>query len=180
MGDRTENFSAVQAAGATDAVAGATLSTPVGQGGGPLDVAIAALTLAAQDGGELDLDFYAEGLKALQSLKARIVAYDARLSEKEVPPDGEAYEGLLDLLSLSPGAVDPLLQAVDAASEGLISTLDHAGALDSEHVLKKAYALRSAVVHALGDSERIAAADLSIAELGGGGVESPPSERERG
>lgn len=132
---------------------------------GALDVAVNALALAAQDGGELNLPFYRQGFEALVGLRGKIAAYDAGLAAKEASPDGSDYEALLAIMRGGLGGPDRHLQAVDAASEALLEHLDHSGVLDSVKAQEKAYALRAAVVRVLGDPQRIAAADQSVAEL---------------
>ncbi len=57
------------------------------------------------------------------------------------------------------------LRLVDAASENLISQLDHSGSLDSERTQRAAYELRLAVVQALGDPDREAAARKTLSEF---------------
>jgi len=57
------------------------------------------------------------------------------------------------------------IQAVDLASERLISLLDHSGGLESENIQRAAYELRLATARALGDSDRAAAAQQSLDDL---------------
>lgn len=59
-----------------------------------LDCAIEALALAAQCGGELDLDQYKAALVRLTSLKKKIQEHDQTLNERAICPDGDDYNWL--------------------------------------------------------------------------------------
>lgn len=72
------------------------------------------------------------------------------------------------------------LAAVDTASEALIGLLDSSGALDGESVQRAAYKLRLAVTRALGDSERLVAAQQSLAELDDAELSRSPVDVPRG
>ena len=77
--------------------------------------------------------------------------------------DIAAAEALM-LKSLAGGERNQL-QKIDEAVEGLLSILDHSGALDAESTQKAAYELRLQTVLALGDAGRIEAAKASLADL---------------
>lgn len=111
------------------------------------------------------VDSDAQSVQALRALQARVAAYDATLQGKEVSPSGDDYEALVKMFRDMAPVTDPKIRAVDTAAEELLKVLDHSGVLESASVQRKAYALRSAVVHALGDAGRIAAADQSLEEL---------------
>lgn len=59
----------------------------------------------------------------------------------------------------------PELANIDAAFERLNTILDTTGALDAAATQHAAYALRLAIVQALGDQDRIEPAEASLAEL---------------
>jgi hypothetical protein len=57
------------------------------------------------------------------------------------------------------------IHTIDAAFTRLNTILDAAGALEAEATQRAVYQLRLEIVRALGDSDRIQAAELSLAEL---------------
>jgi hypothetical protein len=66
-----------------------------------LKLALEALNLAAECGGELDLDTYEEAKRKLQAMVDDIVKYDRKLDSDERVPQGDDYNELLSLLDLA-------------------------------------------------------------------------------
>ncbi|MEW5511916.1 hypothetical protein ABGT16_04785 [Pseudomonas asiatica] len=66
-----------------------------------LKLALEALDLAAECGGELDLDTYVEAKQKLQAMVDDIVMYDRKLDSDERVPQGDDYNELLSLLDLA-------------------------------------------------------------------------------
>lgn len=64
-----------------------------------LGVAIEALALAKECGGEIDLATYAQAWSALSKLRDDIELYDADLSRNERAPTGDDYNRLIERLS---------------------------------------------------------------------------------
>jgi hypothetical protein len=69
----------------------------------PINDALEALTLAAQCGGELDLEQYRQALLALQNAVNAVREHDRNLNATEEPPTGDDYERILDILGLKTG-----------------------------------------------------------------------------
>jgi len=67
--------------------------------------AIAALQLASECGGDLDIPEYKASLAGLLSIRDRIVAYNDSLNRREVAPTGDDYNELLTLLWFPAGAM---------------------------------------------------------------------------
>lgn len=59
----------------------------------------------------------------------------------------------------------PMLDRIDAAFDQLNSLLDHRGLLDHEPTLRAASTLRLEIVRALGDADRVTAAELTLKEI---------------
>ncbi len=137
---------------------GTEKSTDVGKPEGPLDLAIRALVNKDSTPGMRQ-----EALRQLLLLRDHAQEHDQRLNAREASPEGHDYEALLGLLRGEGLGPSQQLREIDAASEALLTQLDHAGSLEAFQ--KKAYALRLAVVRALGDGERAAAAEHSLVEL---------------
>jgi len=62
--------------------------------------AIESLTVAAECGGELDLEMYQESRDRLVEIRDAIEQYDQRLNAGEKSPDGDDYNALRALLGL--------------------------------------------------------------------------------
>lgn len=63
-----------------------------------LSLALEALNLAAECGGELHLEIYAEAKKQLQELVDTFVEYDLKMNNEERVPEGDDYNELLSIL----------------------------------------------------------------------------------
>lgn len=64
----------------------------------PLDQAIEALNLARESGGDLDYEIYEAAHQSLEQLKAKIIAYDEKLSKEEAVPDGDDYNQIIEMM----------------------------------------------------------------------------------
>jgi hypothetical protein len=65
-----------------------------------LKLALEALTLAAECGGEADQGIYAEAKQKLQALVDEVVEFDLKMSREERVPEGEDYNTLLSMIEL--------------------------------------------------------------------------------
>lgn len=65
-------------------------------------LAVEALQLAKECGGELDHEIYKEAYAAMVDLRARLLAYDAKLNATEQAPTGSDYNNIFDLLGVLP------------------------------------------------------------------------------
>jgi len=65
-----------------------------------INSAIEALEVAAECGGEIDLQMYQERLDELKKLRELILQYDKHLNEAGKAPDGDDYNALLSLTGL--------------------------------------------------------------------------------
>ncbi|HGN3115166.1 TPA: hypothetical protein ACKRQV_001250 [Pseudomonas aeruginosa] len=65
-----------------------------------LKLALEALKLAAECGGELDQDDYREAHQKLQEMVDSVVEHDREMDRQERVPDGDDYNTLLALLGL--------------------------------------------------------------------------------
>lgn len=66
----------------------------------PLELALEALKLAAECGGENDLDIYLKAKQALEEVMQAVLSYDAGMNSAERPPEGEDYNRLLAILEI--------------------------------------------------------------------------------
>lgn len=87
----------------------------------PIGAAIHALQIAAECGGELDLQVYRSALQRLTDMRNRVLTYTKRLDDAESVPGGANFLELLSLIGLdtSPSERDALLAA---QSSGLSTT----------------------------------------------------------
>jgi hypothetical protein len=67
-----------------------------------IELALEALSVAKDCGGELDLDFYADAHKRLQSAVLAIREHDTRLNDAGRSPEGSDYEFVMQVLGLVP------------------------------------------------------------------------------
>lgn len=67
-------------------------------------VAIKALQLAVECGGELDQPVYRDALTRLAEMQARVLAYAKRMEDSESVPEGNDYNELLSLIGFAVGA----------------------------------------------------------------------------
>lgn len=65
-----------------------------------IELALEALELASQCGGELDLDFYTQAHTALKQAVEEVRSHDRMLNAKEAAPTGVDYEHIVSLLGL--------------------------------------------------------------------------------
>ncbi|MCR3806935.1 hypothetical protein K3Z95_01590 [Pseudomonas aeruginosa] len=65
-----------------------------------LNLALEALTLAAECGGEIDHDIYVEAKQKLEKVVQQIVAYGVAMDSAERPPEGNDYNRLLSILEI--------------------------------------------------------------------------------
>lgn len=65
-----------------------------------LSLALEALTLAAECGGETDRDIYLEAKQKLEKMVQQVVAYGVAMDSAERPPDGDDYNRLLSILEI--------------------------------------------------------------------------------
>jgi len=65
-----------------------------------LKLALEALALAVECGGELDRDIYIEAKQSLEKMVQEVVAYDLAMSSDERPPQGGDYNHLLSILEI--------------------------------------------------------------------------------
>ncbi|MDG1580881.1 hypothetical protein [Pseudomonas sp. GOM6] len=65
-----------------------------------INSAIEALEVAAESGGEIDLQMYQERLDELKQFRDEILQYDKRLNEAGKAPDGDDYNALMSLTGL--------------------------------------------------------------------------------
>ncbi|CAI9912066.1 TPA: hypothetical protein MXR76_005361 [Pseudomonas aeruginosa] len=66
-----------------------------------IKLALEALELAAECGGELDHDIYVEAQQKLQAMADDVVKYDRKMDSEERAPDGHDYNELLSVLGLA-------------------------------------------------------------------------------
>jgi hypothetical protein len=71
----------------------------------PIAIALEALALAKECGGELDLDFYARTHQELSNLIETVRSHDRNIMSAEASPTGADYEHLMQLLGLRAEAV---------------------------------------------------------------------------
>lgn len=69
----------------------------------PIEVALQALEVAKECGGELDLQMYAQAHKALASAVAELRRHDQTLTDAEASPTGADYEHIMQLLGMRAG-----------------------------------------------------------------------------
>lgn len=100
-----------------------------------------------------------------------------RLTNPDLIADNSPPNWGMSRMEKESNADDYLLRCIDAASEALISALDHSGQLDSSNIVKAAYELRLSVVRLLGEQERITAATESLRELLKSESETPETEQ---
>ena len=65
-----------------------------------LNLALEALTLAAECGGETDRDIYLEAKQKLEKMVEQVIAYGVQMDSAERPPDGDDYNRLLSILEI--------------------------------------------------------------------------------
>ncbi|EMO9521303.1 hypothetical protein ACR3H8_33415 [Pseudomonas aeruginosa] len=65
-----------------------------------LNLALEALTLAAECGGEIDHDIYVEAKQKLEKVVQQVVAYGVAMDSAERPPEGNDYNRLLSILEI--------------------------------------------------------------------------------
>lgn len=65
-----------------------------------LKLALEALELAVECGGELDRSTYLEAQRELQAAVDEVVRYDRKMNAEERAPDGSDYNELLSMLGL--------------------------------------------------------------------------------
>jgi hypothetical protein len=63
-----------------------------------LSLALEALTLAAECGGELHLGIYANAKEKLQEMVDELLEFDLKMSRDERAPEGDDYNELLTIL----------------------------------------------------------------------------------
>lgn len=66
-----------------------------------LKLALEALRLAAECGGENDSETYVEAEESLREMVGKVVAYDREMDREERSPDGNDYNELLSILGLA-------------------------------------------------------------------------------
>lgn len=79
-----------------------------------LNLALEALNLAAECGGELDHDTYVEAQQKLQALVDDVVKYDRKMDSEERVPEGDDYNELLSLLGLETAESQVAIASVPA------------------------------------------------------------------
>jgi hypothetical protein len=94
---------------------------------GPFDAALAALTLASLDGGEMDIPIYKAALTGLRNLRDGVLAYDQQLDDAEIAPTGDDYNRLLALsgLAIPLEQREALLSARTSALIGIVEPPIH-------------------------------------------------------
>ncbi|KPG82238.1 hypothetical protein [Pseudomonas sp. RIT-PI-o] len=65
-----------------------------------LKLALEALTLAVECGGETDREIYIEAKQKLDKLVRKVVAYGVAMDSAERPPEGADYNRLLSILEI--------------------------------------------------------------------------------
>lgn len=67
-----------------------------------LQLALDALKLAAECGGELDREVYLEATGKLEEMVREVNEYNAKMDRDERAPEGDDYNNLLSILELHP------------------------------------------------------------------------------
>ncbi len=65
----------------------------------PIGVAIEALEVAVESGGELDRDIYLKALDGLKKMMAIILAHDKNLDDNAICPTGDDYNEIHALIT---------------------------------------------------------------------------------
>lgn len=65
-----------------------------------LKLALEALTLAVECGGEIDRDIYVEAKQKLEKMVQQVVAYGVAMDSAERPPEGDDYNQLRSILEI--------------------------------------------------------------------------------
>ncbi|KZN20539.1 MULTISPECIES: hypothetical protein [Pseudomonas] len=65
-----------------------------------LKLALEALTLAAECGGDADHAIYVEAKQKLQALVDEVLEFDATMDREERSPEGDDYNSLLSIIEL--------------------------------------------------------------------------------